>query len=532
MPVITIDPVTRIEGHLHVEVEVEGGRVTNAWTTSTLFRGMETIVENRPWWDAQHYTERVCGVCPVPHGHNSAFALEDAAGVDIPPNGRLIRNLLECTQLLHDHVLWFYILNGLDYVDIVSALGAQTQDQSLRRVQARLQAFVDSGQLGFLDNAYFGHPAYNLPPELNLQLAAHYLEAVTVQAVASEATAIFGGKFPHHMSTPPGGYSSFPHEEQINSFEFKVRQVKDFIDNKMIPDLLAIAPYYLEQAQIGAGHGNYLSWGVLDEDLETGDPYARYFPRGAVFGALEGNLNLEQAESEDVSVWYTSTWQNPRPGEEFDVESQGLHPFDAKQIPDFTGPHGISEVSAVAEEGGRYAWDRSNLLKDRPVEVGPLAEMLVAYLNGNEDVQRAVDSTLQAVGQAGNIPVLFSNLGRIAARTLKVQLVADRTLVYVQQLRENMKNGDLEFFTPVPDRPSGRGFSGWDAPRGSLSHWVELEDGMVKHYSIITPSGWNFSPRSTPDRVRGPVEEALIGTPVEDPERPLEVLRTLHSFDP
>ncbi len=523
MPKIIIDPVTRIEGHLHVEVEVENGVVTDAWTCSTLFRGMETIVEGRPWYDAQHYTERICGVCPAPHGHNSAFALEDAAGVNIPVNGRLMRNLLECGQLLHDHVLWFYVLNGLDYVNVPSALGAQASSEGLQTVQRRLQAFVDSGQLGFLESGYWDHPAYTLPPELNLQLAAHYLESVSIQATASEAFAVFGGKFPHHMSTPPGGWSSVPHEEQINRYAFKVQQVKDFIDNKMVPDLLAIAPYYLDQATIGQGHGNYFSWGVLDwNDMEEGRPENRFFPQGAVIGALEGNLDVQPVDQlEDVRVWYTSTWQEP-----FD----DMHPYEAKQRPDFTGPHGITEVAGL----DRYAWDRGSTLKGVPCEVGPLAEMLMAYLvhGDSHPAKQMVDNTLAAVGQAGNIPVLFSNLGRIAARTLKIQLVADQTLAYVAALRENMKGGDLDFFEPFPDNPSGRGFSGWDAPRGSLSHWVELDDGVVSHYSVITPSGWNFSPRMTAERIRGPVEEALVGTPVADPERPLEVLRTLHSFDP
>ncbi len=523
MTKVVIDPVTRIEGHLRVEVEVENGKVANAWTTSTLFRGLEMIVENRPWMDAWHYTHRVCGVCPTPHGHNSAMALEDAAGINPPPNARIMRNLLESAQLLHDHILWFYVLDGLDYVDLVSALSAKTTSAELSQVQTRLKAFVDSGQLGFLDNNYFGHPAYKLPPELNLQLAAHYLEAIKIQAIASEASAVFGAKFPYHMSTPPGGYSSVPHEEQINEYEFKCREVADFIDQKLVPDLLAIAPFYLDQAGIGKGYGNYFTWGVLDQDLEKGDPYKRFFPRGAVMGAFAGNLAVQPVDQQaDVREWVTSSWNTQYKG--------GLHPWEGITGPDFTGVEGIPEI----DRNGRYAWEKSAHFKGVPVEVGPLAEMLVAYLGGPADhpAKKLINDTLAAVGQAGNPVVLLSNLGRIAARVLKVKLVADQTFVFVDQLRKRLAEGDREFFRPVGEAPSGRGFSGWDAPRGSLAHWVTLDGGRVKHYQIITPSGWNFAPRAGDKRVRGPVEEALIGTPVVDVERPLEVLRTLHSFDP
>jgi [NiFe] hydrogenase large subunit len=523
MTKVVIDPVTRIEGHLRVEVEVENGAVKDAWTTGTLFRGFEIIVAGRPWRDAWHYTHRVCGVCPTPHGHNSSMSMENAAGIQIPPNARLMRNLLESAQLLHDHVLWFYILNGLDYVDVVSALSAKPASSELAQVQARLKAFADSGQLGFLENGYWGHPAYKLTPELNLQLAANYLESIRIQAIASEASAVFGGKFPYQMSTPPGGYSSVPHEEQLDTFEFKCREVKAFIDNKLLPDLFAIAPYYLDQAAIGKGHGNYFSWGVLDDDYQTGDPYKRFFPRGAVMGALQGNLAVQQVDQvKDVRTWVTSTWNKQYSG--------GLHPWDGITEPDFTGTPGIPEIDRT----GRYAWEKSAHLKGMPTEVGPLAQVLIAYLSGpaTHPVRKLVDDTLAAVGATGKPEVLLSNLGRIAARVLKLKLVADHVFDYLADLRKNMAAGDMAFFTPFPEKPSGQGFSGWDAPRGSLAHWSTLDGGAIKHYQIITPSGWNFTPRGGETKIRGPVEEALVGTPVADVNQPLEILRTLHSFDP
>lgn len=523
MAKVVIDPVTRIEGHLRVEVEVENNRVVDAWTTSTMFRGMENIVQDRPWMDAWHYTHRVCGVCPTPHGHNSAMSLEDAAGIKPPPNARMMRNLLECAQVLHDHILWFYILNGLDYVNVVNALSAKPGGPSLKTAQERLQAFVDSGQLGFLGTGYWEHPAYKLPAELDLQLAAHYLESIQVQAVASEASAVFGGKFPYHMSTPPGGYSSVPHQDQLDQFEAKCREVARFIDQKLVPDLMAIAPHYLDQAEIGQGHGNYFSWGVLDTDFTNGDPYKRFFPRGAIIDAFGGNLDVKEVDHEaDVREWVTSSWNTQYEG--------GLHPWEGVTGPDFTGTEGISEI----DRDGRYAWEKSAHLKGVPTEVGPLAQMLTAYLSGPADhpAKKLVDDTLAAIGQEGNPAVLLSNLGRIAARVLKVKLVADKTFDDIATLREGIASGDKDFFTPVSDDPTGQGFSGWDAPRGALAHWSTLDGGRVKHYQIITPSGWNFAPRAGKDKIRGPVEEALIGTPVEDPEQPLEVLRTLHSFDP
>jgi [NiFe] hydrogenase large subunit len=520
MTTVIIDPVTRIEGHLRVEVEIENGVVKDSWCTSTLFRGLEMIVENRPWMDAWHYTHRVCGVCPTPHGLNSSMALEDAAGLKLPPNARLMRNLLECAQLMHDHVLWFYILNGLDYVDVVNALSAKPTDPLLVQTATRLKSLVDAGHLGFLKDGYWGHPAYKLPPELNLQLAAHYLESVRVQAIASEASAVFGGKFPYEMSTPPGGYSSVPSQSQIDRFAALCTEVRGFIDNTIVPDLLAIAPFYIDQAAIGKGIGNYFSWGVLDLDLENGDPYKRFFPRGAIVG---GKLEVQKIDQQaDVREWVTSSWNTQYEG--------GRHPWEGITGPDFTGVEGIPTI----DRNGRYAWEKSARLKDQPFEVGPLAEVLIAYLSGpaGSPVKQLVDGTLTALGQAGNIPVLLSNLGRIAARVLKLKLVADQTFVYIDQLRKRLAEGDKEFFVPMQGEPSGKGFSGWDAPRGSLAHWVIVEDGRIKKYQIMPPSLWNFTPRSGPERIRGPVDAALIGTPVADPAKPLEVLRTLHSFDP
>jgi hydrogenase large subunit len=522
MTTVVIDPVTRIEGHLRVQVEVNNGKVTDAWTTSTLFRGLEMIVENRPWMDAWHYTHRVCGVCPTPHGHNSSMSMENAAGIKIPPNARLMRNLLECAQLLHDHVLWFYVLNGLDYVDVASALTAKATGAA-KALQDKVAALYKAGQLGFLESGYWGNPAYKLPPELNLQLLAHYLESVGVQATASEASAVFGGKFPYQMSTPPGGFSGPPPSQaQLDAYDTKVKQVQQFIDGVMVPDLLAIAPFYLDQAAIGRGYANYFSWGVLDDDVETGDPYKRFFPLGAIEvgkGLVVDKVNQEA----DVREWVTSSWNTQYPG--------GLHPWEGITGPDFTGVPGIPTIDTK----GRYAWEKSARLKEKPFEVGPLAQMLIAYLNpssADESVRRIVDATLAALGAKGKPEVLLSNLGRIAARTLKVSLVAQKALEYSAQLRTRMAGGDAEFYTIPPESPSGKGFSGWDAPRGSLAHWTILDGGKIKKYQIITPSGWNFAPRAGDLRVRGPVEEALVGTPVGNPEQPLEVLRTLHSFDP
>ncbi len=513
---IVIDPITRIEGHLRIEVEVADGKVVDAWNTTTLFRGYEIILKGRDPRDAWHFSHRICGICPTSHGHAASMSLEDSFGVKPPDNARLIRNLMEAAQLGYDHVLWFYILNGFDYVDVVSALGAETKSPYLKRVQQRLQAFVDSGQLGFLKNAYWGHSEYKLPAELNLELAAHYIESLKVKSLATEASAVFGGKFPYIMSSPPGGVTCVPTLTNIADYQDKMHKVKDFVDNTLVPDLMNIAPYYLYLKDYGGSHLNYLSMGVLD--AESQDPYDRLFPRGAI---LNGELkSLKVDLNKDIQEFVGHSWYTDRSG-------GGRSPADGITEPKFTGTEGIGEI----DREGKYDWTKAVRFKGVPAEGGPLAQMLLAYLAGREPARQLVDGTLKAVGAEGRLDILHSTLGRVVARVLKLKMTLDSIDGWIDELVANIKAGDMEFFREPEMPDSATGVAGWDAPRGCITDYNTIKGGRLENWQAVPASNWNFSPRDDKG-VRGPAEEALIGVPVSDPKKPLEILRTVHSFDP
>lgn len=514
---IVIDPITRIEGHLRIEVEIKNGKVVDAWNTSTLFRGYEIILEGRDPRDAWHFSHRICGICPTPHGHTASMSLEDSFGVKPPDNARLIRNLMEASQIAYDHILWFYILNGFDYVDVVSALRARPKSAHLKKVQERIKAYVDSGQLGFLANAYWGHPEYKLPPDLNLELVAHYLESIKVKSLANEAAAVFGGKFPYIMSSPPGGVTCVPTLTKIADYQDKMAKVKAFVDNTIVPDLLAIAPYYLYLKDYGAGHKNYISMGVLD--AKSQDPYDRLFPRGAVFG--KKGLKKEKIDLlSDIQEFVGHSWYTDRSG-------GGRNPSDGVTEPRFTGKEGIKEI----DHEGKYDWTKAVRLKGEPMEGGPLAQMLMAYLAGREPAVKLVDDTLSAVGASGRIEILYSLLGRVVGRVLKLKMTCDAVDGWVNELVANLKAGDMDFYTPYKIPSSASGVAGWDAPRGCITDYNVIEGGRLKLWQAVPASNWNFSPRDDKG-TRGPAEEALIGVPVQDPKNPLEILRLVHSFDP
>ena len=504
-----IDPITRIEGHLKLEVEVEGGKVKDAWTSGTLFRGFEIILQNRDPRDAWQYTQRVCGVCPTSHGHTSSMGLEDSFHVTPPENAVLARNLIEGCQFLHSHILWFYHLAALDYVDVVSALSAKTTDPKLLAVQAKLKTFVDSGQLGPFANAYWGHPAYKLPPEINLLAVSHYLDALEMQALAARASAIFGGKMPMTMTSPPGGTNSDINLDRLAQFLFMVKKLQAFVDDAYIPDVLAVAPYYLDWAGIGKGHANFLAWGVF-EDPVSRDPYKRLLPRGAVYadkGLVHQKVGPDMV-TEDVShSWYKN--------------KSGLNPAQGETDPDFTG----------YDTNAKYTWAKAPRLNGKPMEVGALARMLVAYVHGQPTAKMLIDGTLTKLGVAGKPEVLLSVLGRIAARALEAKVVADQMITWTMQLASNLGAGKTDMFKQYELPASSSGIGLWEAPRGALGHWNTIESHVLKNYQLVVPTTWNVCPRDDKG-VRGPIEEALIGTPVEDPKKPLEILRVVHSFDP
>jgi [NiFe] hydrogenase large subunit len=521
---ITIDPITRIEGHLRIEVEVEGGKVVNAWSSAQMFRGIELILQGRDPRDAPLFTQRSCGVCTYVHYLSSVRAVEAAVGVKIPENARIIRNLLHGAQFQHDHIIHFYHLHALDWVDVVSALKADPAKTAVladnvgdspmggtdyfKQVQQRLQTFVDSGQLGPLNNGYWGHPAYRLPPEANLMAAAHYIEALRLQARTARMHAIFGAKNPHLQTLVVGGVTSIKDltPERIIKFLSLWKETQEFVEKVYIPDLLTIASFYKDWGAIG-GTSNFLCWGDLPQnDME---PDSHFLPRGII---MKRDLtSLKMADHEKVAEDVIRAWYENSPAR---------HPFKGETKPQ----HGDYKP-----DKGKYSWFKAPRYEGEPCEVGPLARALVAYTSGVKEFKEVIDNVLQIL----DIPVeaLFSTLGRTAARGIETLVIGQKMEGWIMELVENIRKEDTRTYQPweMPDKGMGYGLN--DVARGALGHWIEIEDKKIKNYQYVVPSTWNLGPRCEKGKL-GPVEEALIGTPVADPKRPIEVLRTVHSFDP
>lgn len=523
MAKVVIDPITRIEGHLRITCEVENGKVKDAWNTCTLFRGFEIFMEGVDPRDTWHYAQRICGVCPTPHALNSAVAAEHAMGVDkVPDNARLIRNMLEATQIGYDSILWFYILNAFDYVNVPNAAKAKTADPQLRAIQEQLKAVLGSGQTNLFSNHYWDHPGYVLPAEVDLALTSHYLASIEAQQWANQACAVIAGKFPMIMNMAAGGVTQLPSIEDIVYYKDMMSRVKEFTETVMWPDLLAVAGAFPELATFGVGVGNHLTWGLLDgESQEPGD---RVFPPGAIFAKT---LKTEPVDPSKIALYTKHSYFA-------DSMGGGRGPFEVGQAEiEFTD---YPPIEGDELPSGKYDWTRAARYPspsgaDVPMEVGPLSEVLVAYLAKKPDVVRYVDEALAAVGAPGKPEVLLSNLGRVAARVIKARVNCDYALSWADELLNNLKAGDTECFIQGDHNATGEGVSGYDAPRGALSHHVRIADGKVTKYAAVPASNWNLAPRDD-NGVRGPVEEALIGTPVVDPTKPLEILRTVHTFDP
>ncbi|MBP1678896.1 MAG: hydrogenase large subunit [Bacteroidetes bacterium] len=546
---IVVDPITRIEGHLRIEAEIKDGRIVDAYSSGTMVRGFEIILKGRDPRDAWAFTERACGVCTTVHALASVRSVEDALGITIPPNAELVRNLMFCAQYMQDHVVHFYHLHALDWVDVVSALKADPQKtsdiaQSISRwpksspkyfadVQQRLAAFVSSGQLGIFANGYWGHAGYRLPPEVNLIGTAHYLEALEWQKEIVKIHTIFGGKNPHPNYLVGGAPCSVNVDESnaINAERLSMvgqllNEAKEFIEMVYIPDLLAVAGFYKDWGGIGGGLPNYLAYG----DLPTrgyGDPSGFKFPRGAILNRdLTKVHEVDGKDASQVQEFISHSWY-----EYSDGDQAGKHPWVGETKLAYTGPKPPYEQLNVDQ---KYSWLKTPRWKGNPMEVGPLARLLVAYASGRKEVQDAVHGVLAAL----NVPVgaLFSTLGRTAARGIETQLIAGWSLEFYQQLLANIKNGDTrmanrDLWEPEtwPAEAKGVGFT--EAPRGALAHWIVIKDRKIDNYQLVVPSTWNASPRD-PKGQMSAYEASLIGTPVNNPDQPLEILRTIHSFDP
>jgi Ni,Fe-hydrogenase I large subunit len=544
---IAIDPITRIEGHLRIEVEVQDGQVTDAWSSGTMFRGIELILRDRDPRDAWVFAQRICGVCTTVHALASVRAVEDALNITIPDNARLIRSLISGAQLVQDHVVHFYHLHALDWVDVTLALKADpgatsTLAQSIsnypkssktyfKGVQDKLQAFVNSGQLGLFANGYWGHPAYKLPPEANLMAVAHYLEALDWQRDFIRIHAILGGKNPHPQSYLVGGMATAlnpnnpeaVNAERLGLLSQLLQRGQDFVTQVYIPDLLAVASFYKEWAGIGAGLGNYMAYGDYPNDTQN-RPETFFFPRGLILGKdLATVLPVDQSK---VAEYVTHSWYQYEEG-----DSRALHPWQGETQPNYSGPEPPYEFLDTV---GKYSWLKAPRYDGRAVEVGPLARTLIAYASGKPAVKQAVDGALVQLGVGSE--ALFSTLGRVAARGIETQLMVQQLPTWLAQLEDNMGRGDLKIHEQAHWDPGtwpndALGWGSHEAPRGALAHWVHIKDGRVENYQAVVPSTWNAGPRDAAGQ-RGAYEAALIGTPVTDPERPVEILRTVHSFDP
>lgn len=529
---VVVDPIPRIEGHLRIEVEIEKGKVKDAWSSGTLFRGLEIILQGRDPRDAHLLTQRSCGVCTLVHSLASVRAVEDALKVKIPPNARLVRNLTHAAQNMHDHPVHFYQLCALDWVDVVSALKADPKKASdlsgaasgrpqttkyYKGLKDKLNAFVKSGQLGPFANAYWGHPAYKLPPEANLMAVGHYLDNLRQQVHAAQITAIWGAKNPHLQGHLPGGVTVIEQldADRISQYLFMIREQIKFIEEVYIRDLLAVAPFYKDWTKIG-GNKNFLAYGDFPESDKEPDSF--YFPRGAI---LSGELKLVNVDPKKITEDVTRSWYEG---------DKALYPGVGETKP-LTGDKLKGAVPDTKSDKGKYSWLKAPRYDGEPMEVGPLAQCLVSYVGGNKEIKGTVDAALKALKAKPD--ALFSTLGRIAARGIKCYVNAKAAEKWCMELIANIKSGDTKTFTSykLDENTNGMGFGLNDVARGSLGHWVEIEKGKIKNYQQVVPSTWNLGPRCGNGK-KGPVENALIGTPVADPKKPLEILRTVHSFDP
>ena len=531
---IIVDPITRIEGHLRIEVEVDNSNViTDAWSSITLWRGIETILKGRDPRDAGLMVQRFCGVCTYAHYEASILACEDAFKVKPPPNARIIRNLINGAQYLYDHIMHFYHLHGLDWVDIVSALSADPKkavemaksynanpyncsETHYKAVQQRLTKFVKSGRLGPFANAYWGNPSYKLPPEANLIITSHYLDALQVSKLGAQMMAIFGGKNPHPQTLVVGGVTCVMDAldaARLGEYLFRLKELKNFVETAYIPDVLLAATYYKGEGLAGTGGGvkNYLAYGgfPLDDDWNN-----LLFPRGLVKDRdLTKTLKLDETKitEEATHSWYKG--------------SEPLHPYKGTTDPDYTGYDKTGNVKG----DGKYSWCKAPRYDAQPYEVGPLARFIVAYAQGHKEIKPLVDQTLKATGLPAS--VLFSTLGRTAARALETKYVGDHIEGWINELVKNIKAGDTRTWTrcDVPDKGEGRGLT--EPPRGALGHWIRIENKVIANYQAVVPSTWNCSPRDKAGK-RGPYEESLIGTKLANVDQPLEILRTIHYFDP
>jgi hydrogenase large subunit len=534
---ITLDPVTRIEGHLRIDVEVDGDHVTRAWSSAQMWRGIEVILKGRDPQDAWTYAQRFCGVCTTVHAISSIRAVEHALNVEVPINAQLVRNLMIAQHSVQDHLVHFYHLSALDWVDIVSALQADPSKttqlaQSLsdwpgnsatefKAVKDRLKAFVDGGKLGIFASGYWGHPAMKLPPEANLMALTHYLNAFDYQRKAAQAVAILGGKNPHIQNLVVGGVATAINPDNLATLNLErlaymrslMEEARNFVQQVYYPDVLAIAAAYKDWFGVGAGVTNYLAVPEFPQDTRN--------TRFGLAGGIISNGDLQDIRLiKDHRDEYLISNIQESVARAWYEGADSLHPWKGVTQPNYT------DFAADA----KYSWCKAPRLAGQPVQVGPVAQILVNYAAGDARVRRLVDEANTKLGLT--LKDYHSTMGRLLTRGMRAHLMADLSLEFLDQLTANLVGGDKAYANPteIPDGEfQGVGFH--EAPRGSLSHWMVIKNRKIDNYQAVVPTTWNASPRDEKG-VAGPYEASLVGNPVVQPDKPLEVLRTVHSFDP
>lgn len=558
-----VDPVTRVGGHLRLEVEIADGAVRNAWSSGTMFRGLEVILQGRDPRDAWFFAQRICGTCTGTHALASVRAVENALGVRIPPNARLLRNILAGAALVQSHATRFYQQHVLDWVDPTAALEANpaaaaklarsisdwpnSSTTHFQEVQARLAKAMASGQPGLLGNGYWGHPAYRLPPEAALMVMGHVLDSYDWQRRVARLHALLGGKDPHPQTWVVGGMTLAPpwggpvraiegehprlperqspiplSDQGLEDVGQLLADTRDFVDLVYVPDALAIAGFYEDWVGIGVGLGSFLSFGEFPATDLRGSPLI--LPRGRI---LHGDLSrIGQVDEAAVAETVAHSWYAYDTG-----DSEYLHPTGGQTNQRYDGP---PLPYASLEGSAKYSWIKAPRYAEEPQEVGPLARMMVGYAESREVIKPIIDDFMTRLGV--DIDAFVGTLGRMVARAIEGRVVAGRLEPWFVELRENLAHGDLAIADITRWDPSSwpaeaAGVSLGETPRGALGHWVTVKDGTIRSYQIVDATTWNASPRDD-KKLRGAIEEALLGTPVADPARPVEILRTVNSFDP
>ncbi len=557
---VVVDPVTRIEGHLRVEVNLDHNNViTNAVSTGTMWRGLELILKGRDPRDAWAFTERICGVCTGVHALASVRAVENALDIRIPENANTIRNIMALTLYVQDHLVHFYHLHALDWVDVTGALKADPKATSalaqsispwplsspgyFRDIKSRLKKFVDSGQLGPFMNGYWGNPSYLLPPEANLMAVAHYLEALDFQREIVKIHTIFGGKNPHPnwlvggvpcaLNVDGSGAVGAINIERLEFVSSIIDRSITFIDQVYLPDLLAIASFYKKWLHGGGlSSQNVLSYGDIPEHANDYTPKSLLLPRGAI---INGNLSevheVDLKNPDEIQEYVMHSWYT------YPDEKQGLHPWNGITEPHYElgkNAKGTPTHIENLDEGGKYSWIKAPRWKGHAMEVGPLARFVIGYAQNKPEFKEPVKEVLAKL----DLPVtaLFSALGRTAARGLECSWAVHKLRHFQDKLMNSIKNGDLstantEKWEPATWPKEARGVGFAEAPRGALGHWIKIRDEKIESYQMVVPTTWNGSPRDPGGQI-GAFESALMNVPLAIADQPLEILRVLHSFDP